>query len=155
MMPVRTVKMANRTMAGRMTARSTRRSSGETSQYQAQVDELDSDKGHQNAPEAIDEKIAAQEHGCTERPVLHALQRQRNEKHDYDCIENDGSKDRRERACEAHDVERIELRIGRGKGGGDNGEILGHIIGDAEGGQGTPRHQHLLAGLDDLDKLRG
>src|ERR1700729_2790225 len=99
MMPVRTVKMASRTMAGRMTARSTRRSSGETSQYQAQVDELDSDEGHQNAPEAIDEKIAPQEHGCAECPVLHALQRQWNQKYDDDRIENDGGKNCRERTC--------------------------------------------------------
>ncbi len=34
-------------------------------------------------------------------------------------------------------------------------KILGDIVGDAEGGQRAPGHQHLLAGLDDLDQLGG
>jgi hypothetical protein len=109
-------------------------------QYQAQVNELDPSKGHQNAAEPIEKKIAAQEHRCAECPVLHALQCQRNEKHNDDRIEDHGGKDRGEGACEAHDVERIELRISRGKCRRDNREILGHIVGDAEGGQRATRH---------------
>ena len=39
--------------------------------------------------------------------------------------------------------------------GGDDGEILGDIVGDAESSQRTARHQQLLSDLDDLDELGG
>ena len=50
-----------------------------------------------------------------------------------------------------HHVERAELRIGRREGRRDDREVLGHVVGDAEGGQRAARHQQLLADLDDLD----
>ena len=36
---------------------------------------------------------------------------------------------------------------------GNDGEIFGHVVGDAEGGQRAAGHQQLLADLDDLDQL--
>src|SRR5262249_4184028 len=36
---------------------------------------------------------------------------------------------------------------------GDDGKILCHVVGNRERGQGTPRHQKLLADLDHLDEL--
>ena len=39
--------------------------------------------------------------------------------------------------------------------GRNDGEVLGHVVGDGEGGQRAARHQQLLADLDDLDELGG
>jgi hypothetical protein len=52
-----------------------------------------------------------------------------------------------------HDVERAERRVGRGERGRDDGEVLGDVVGDAEGRQRAARHQQLLADLDDLEQL--
>ena len=52
-----------------------------------------------------------------------------------------------------HDVQRVELRVGGGERRRNDGEVLGDVVGDAEGGERAARHQHLLAGLDDLDEL--
>ena len=57
------------------------------------------------------------------------------------------------RTGEPHHVERRKLRVGADEGRRDDGEVLGDVVGDREGGQRTARHQHLLAGLDDLDQL--
>ena len=35
----------------------------------------------------------------------------------------------------------------------NDGEVLGHVVGDRERGQRAARHQELLADLDDLDQL--
>ena len=42
-----------------------------------------------------------------------------------------------------------------GEHGRNDGEVLGHVVGDGEGGQRAARHQQLLADLDDLDELGG
>ena len=55
--------------------------------------------------------------------------------------------------CQPHDVERAERRQGDHEHRRDDGEILGHVVGDREGGQRAARDQHLLADLDDLDEL--
>ncbi len=54
-----------------------------------------------------------------------------------------------------HDVERAELRIGARERSRNDGEILGDVVRDGERRQRAARHQHLLAGLDDLDELGG
>ena len=35
----------------------------------------------------------------------------------------------------------------------DDGEVLGHVVGDGEGGERTPGDEQLLADLDDVDEL--
>ena len=54
---------------------------------------------------------------------------------------------------EPHDVEREQLRVDHGEHGRDDREILGHVVGDRERGQGTAGHQQLLADRHDLDQL--
>ena len=54
-----------------------------------------------------------------------------------------------------HDVEGIEHRIGRREGGRNDGEVFRHVVGDAERRERAAGHQHLLAGLDDLEQFRG
>ena len=54
---------------------------------------------------------------------------------------------------EPHDVERLQLRVEGHEHRRDDGEVLGHVVGDRERGQRAARHQELLADLDDLDEL--
>ncbi len=54
-----------------------------------------------------------------------------------------------------HDVQSLQRRDGGDEQRRDDGEILGHVVGDREGGQRAARHQELLADLDDLDQFRG
>ena len=53
----------------------------------------------------------------------------------------------------SHDVQRLQLRIEGEEHGRDDGEILGHVVGDGERRERAARHQQLLADLDDLDEL--
>ena len=55
--------------------------------------------------------------------------------------------------CQLHDVQRLQRRIERDEHRRDDGEVLGHVVGDGEGGQRAAGDQHLLADLDDLDEL--
>ena len=85
--------------------------------------------------------------------VAHAAQCQRDERDDDERVEDDGRKDGRLRRLEVHDVERTEDGEGRGEHRGDDGEVLGDVVGDGEGGERAACHEKLLADLDDLDEL--
>jgi hypothetical protein len=61
----------------------------------------------------------------------------------------------RSAASEAHDVERADRGEGHHQHRGDDGEVFGDVVGDAEGGERTARHEELFADLDDLDELGG
>jgi hypothetical protein len=52
-----------------------------------------------------------------------------------------------------HDVQRRQLRVGGHEYGRDDGEVLGHVVGDAEGGEGAAGDEQLFADLDDLEEL--
>ena len=54
-----------------------------------------------------------------------------------------------------HDVERAEDGIGACKRCGNDGKILGKVVGDAERRQRATRHQHLFADFHNLQQLRG
>src|SRR5580692_4355368 len=60
-----------------------------------QIDELDADKRHGDAAQAIDEQIPAQQRCGSERAILDAFQRQRNQQHNDERVENDGGQDGR------------------------------------------------------------
>src|SRR6516164_5172566 len=53
-----------------------------------QVDQLDADERHDDSAQAIDPDIAAQHRGSTRRPIAHPAQRQRNQRHDDQRIED-------------------------------------------------------------------
>ena len=55
---------------------------------------------------------------------------------------------------EVHHVEPVELGEHPEEHRGDDGEVLGHVVGDRERGQRPTGDQQLLADLDDLDQLR-
>ena len=46
-----------------------------------------------------------------------------------------------------HNIERRNLRINTHEHGGNNREILGHVVGDGKSREHAPRHEHLLADL--------
>ncbi|MPM92960.1 hypothetical protein SDC9_140096 [bioreactor metagenome] len=53
-----------------------------------------------------------------------------------------------------HKIQHAKLRINRKEQHGNDREILRNIVGDAECGQGSPRHQQLFSDAHDVDELR-
>ncbi len=86
--------------------------------------------------------------------VLHAAEGQRDEHDDDEGVEDDAGEDRGV-GVQPHDVECAERGVGAHERRGDDGEVLGHVVGDAEGRERAAGHQQLLADLDDLDELGG
>src|SRR5665647_2048428 len=97
-MPVSSVRMKNSTSAGRrmffmmipliLLLESVR--SGQMQCDQQQVDRLDADKGHDQTTHAVYQQIAAQQHGSPNSPVLDTLERQGDQGHDDERVENHG-----------------------------------------------------------------
>ncbi|MNQ95039.1 hypothetical protein D3C85_1105800 [compost metagenome] len=54
-----------------------------------------------------------------------------------------------------HQVQCPQLRVGGDEEGRQYGEILGHVVGDGEGGQGAPGDQQLLAHQHHVQQLGG
>ena len=55
---------------------------------------------------------------------------------------------------EVHDVDLIELRVGRDESGRNDREVLRQVVGDREGRDRAACNEQLLADADDLDQLR-
>ena len=55
-----------------------------------EVDRLDADKWDEHTAEAINEQVAGEYRGGADWPVLHAAQRQRNQRDDDQGVEDDG-----------------------------------------------------------------
>ena len=87
------------------------------------------------------------------RPILDALQRDRNQQRDDERVEDHRRQDRRRRRMQVHDVDRLEPRQRAGEQRRHDREVLGQVVGDRERRQRAARHQQLLADLDDLDEL--
>src|SRR5215470_8060725 len=71
------------------------------------VDNLDSDERNDYPADPIDQQVARQDRGGTERPILDPAQRERDERDNDERVENDRGKDRALRGAEVHDVERL------------------------------------------------
>ena len=69
-------------------------SSGEADGGDDEVDQLDADERHDEAAEAVDEQVAAQQRGGADRPVGDAAQRQRDQRDDDQRVEDDRRQDR-------------------------------------------------------------
>ncbi len=98
--------------------------------------------------------MAAQELYGAHRTVFHTSECDRDQRDDDQCVEYDRGEYRALRGGELHDIERVQCRVRRRKRGGDDGEVLRHIVGDAERRQCAARHQELLSDLNDLHELR-
>src|ERR1700738_2179196 len=75
-----------------------------------EVDRLDADEWNNDAANAVNQQIAAQQRARADRTERDALQCQRNEGDDDQRIEDDGRQNRALRARQVHNVERLELR---------------------------------------------
>src|SRR5713101_9005742 len=131
----------------------TKLSSCEMKRRDYHVDSLDSQKWNYHAAEAVDEKIAGQNRGGTERTITHAAERQRYQRDNDQRVEDDRGQNRALRRREMHHVEPLQLRILDDEQGRDDREIFCDVIGDGESGERTARHQELFANLDDFHDL--
>src|SRR6202167_4379777 len=109
MMPVSTVRTAVATRA--VMNGFTEKTSREMERGDHDVDSLDADEWNNHAAEAVNEKIAGQNCGRTDRTVRHAAQRQRNQRDDDQRVENNRRQDRALRRRQMHHVEPLQLRI--------------------------------------------
>src|SRR6185312_12763940 len=98
------VSATTKTMAGRISL-SMVSSLSEMQRGDGEINRLDADEGQDDAAGAVDEQIAPQERGGADRPVLHTLQGERNQRDDDQRIEHDGRQDRALRRRQTHDVE--------------------------------------------------
>src|SRR5581483_2640565 len=116
------------------------------------VDELDADERGDDAAQAVDQQVAAQDGGRPHGPELDALQSQGDERHDDQGVEDDRREDGGVGVVELHDVEGRQRREHALEHGRDDGEVLGHIVGHRERGERPPGDEELLADLDDLEQ---
>src|SRR5580704_8525895 len=69
------------------------------------IDRLDADERNDDAPDAVDHQVAAQQRAGADGAIGHALQSQRNQRDDDQRVEDDRRQDRALRARQMHDVE--------------------------------------------------
>src|SRR5258708_19991706 len=75
-----------------------------------EVDELDTGERDDQAADAVDPQVPAEQRLCRGRPVAHAAQRQRDQRDDDQRVEDDRRRDRRLRAVQVQDVELVQGR---------------------------------------------
>src|SRR5215475_9381976 len=154
--PVTRVRATRMTRAGRNCARMMSPPPlHEAEGHEDHVHELDSRERDEDAAHAVDPEVAPENGRRAKGTVADAAEGERDERDDDQGVEDDGGEDGALRRGEMHDVEHAERGIGARKGRGDDSEVLGHVVGDAEGRQRSPRHQHLLARLHHLQELGG
>src|ERR1043165_8238262 len=66
------------------------------------VDDLYADERRDDSAEAVDEQVATQQRRGTQRTIFHSAQRERNERDDDYCVEDDRGQDRGLRRAQAH-----------------------------------------------------
>src|SRR5580704_615328 len=76
--------------------------------YEDEIDELDEDEGDDDAAHPVDPYVAAQDGRRRRRAEPHPAQRQGNQRHDDQGVEDHRREDRALRAVELHDVERVQ-----------------------------------------------
>src|SRR5208337_2632977 len=104
-----------------------------------------------DASKTVYEKVSAQNRRRAVGTELNALERQWNKGHDYERIEDNGTQNGALGRCQPHHVEGAYLREGPHQHRGDDREIFGHIVCDAEGGERSSCHQELFADFDYFD----
>src|SRR5258708_7423466 len=86
--PVSTVSNTNNTSNERSIRLMIRTPLNQLQCRQHHVDQLDAGEGHENAPHAVDQEIAAQQRGGAQRAILHAFEGERNQQHDDERVED-------------------------------------------------------------------
>src|SRR5215475_544619 len=129
MIPVSTVSTSTARSAarcweiqvGRRITKSASRNSGY--ELDEQVDDFDAGERGDDPAEAVDEQVATQHRRRAAWAVPDAAQGERDQQHDDDGVEDDRGEDRRDRAVQAHDVQRVEARVDGGEHRRDDGEV--------------------------------
>ena len=75
-------------------------------------------------------RLRVKHRGGADRPILHAAQRQRNQRDDDQGVEDDGRENRALRRREMHDVERLQFGIADHEHRRNDREVLGDVVGD-------------------------
>src|ERR1035441_6868384 len=120
-----------------------------------EVDELDANERDDDPAQAVNEQVALKHGEGADGRVFDAAQGQGNQRDNDEGVENDGAQDGAGGAVQAHDV---KGRNGRERGhqhGGDDGEVFGDVVGDAERSERAACDKELLPDFDDLDELGG
>src|ERR1700677_1842574 len=101
---------------------------GEVQHADDDVDGLDTDEGHDDTAETVDQEVAAENRGSTEGAILNAAQGERNQRHDDQGVEDDRGKNCALRCREMHDVKALQFRIAEDEHRGNNREVFGDVI---------------------------
>ena len=114
---------------------------------------LDADERRDDAADAVDQQVAPQQRAGADRPVGTPLSAS-----GISATMIRALKMIAERMALCGEARRMtlsapELRVEGQEHRRDDGEILGHVVRDREGGERAAGHQQLLADLDDLDEL--
>src|SRR5580704_17447579 len=102
------VSATRTTIAGRISRNMTVCSLSQMQDRNHEIDGLDADERDDHAADSIDQKITQKQRTGADRPIAYPLQRKRNERNDYQRVENDRRKDGAFRSFQLHDVERVE-----------------------------------------------
>src|SRR5882672_4006662 len=117
------------------------------------VNELDADEWNEDTAEAVDKQIALQGGQRADRRVFYAPQGERDQRNDDEGVENDRAQNGAGRTVQPHDVERRDRRERGHEHCGNDGEVFGDIVRDAERRQGPAGDQHLFPDFDDVNEL--
>ncbi|CAN3963334.1 2-oxoglutarate ferredoxin oxidoreductase subunit beta, partial [Dysosmobacter welbionis] len=120
-----------------------------------QVNDLDAHEGGDDAAQAVDHHVPAQHLPGGHGAVLDALHGQGDQAGDDNGVEDQRGQDGAVRGRQPHDVQHVQLRNSQLEHGRDDGEVLGHVVRDGEGGQGAAGDQQLLADLHHFQDLGG
>src|ERR1700704_6744802 len=82
---------------------------GQVNRRDEEVDELDADEGGDDAADAIDEQVPAEQSRGTDGPIANAAQGERDQDHDDQPVEDHGGQHCAARIVQSHDVERAQL----------------------------------------------
>src|ERR1700745_2692254 len=121
------VSATRTTMAGRISRNMTRSPSGEMQGRNDNVDGLDADERDDDAADAVDPKIAAEQRAGADRAITHPFEGQWDERDNDQRIEDNGGEDCALRRLQMHNVERLQLRIERDEHCRNDREIFRHV----------------------------
>src|ERR1043166_5450405 len=97
---------------------------------QQEIDELDSEKRSHNSTYAINQEVALEQSGGTQRAIAYAAERERNQSNDNECVKNDRGKNCGLRSAKVHNIQDIQNRKCACEHRRNNGEVFGDIVGD-------------------------
>src|SRR5512138_1149670 len=106
-----------------------------------QINYLDSNKWSDYSSKAKDGQVVGKELRCRHSLELYPGECKRDQHRNYQSIEYDCRKYGRLRGCKTHYIQNFKLRIDSYKGSRNDCEVLGDIICNRKGCQGSASHQ--------------